>query len=510
MRKYKSIGWLLFTNEILQDEKPHPAFIFIITIIISSFSFSAFSQKQNNIWCFGDSAGIDFNNLLNPVTFSNTLDSRGSCVSIADTNGNLLFYANTRAGLPGKTTLIYNKNHQLIQNGDSIYGSGWYNELLILPFPGSSIIYYLFSLGVTSSHGLFYSIIDISFNGGLGKVVQKNVELQTYDAWDAMAAISHANGRDWWLITKDYNNSFGNKIFHVNLITPYGIKDSVQSIGANEYGGLGNMSFSKNGDKFLFTSYNGLIEVMDFDRCAGILSNSVVIENNTGDPNYWGSAFSQNGNVLYVSRSDTTSYLYQYDLSASNIPASKLTLSTISHPRIAGGALRLAPDNKIYWTCAWTNGITFNYPYQDTMYHTENMNLSVINDPDVVGMGCNFSLYNFNLGGKRTYWGLPNNPDYSLGSISGSACDSITNNIQEITSYKISISPNPFIDYISVQSEFIINKIIIEDLNGKIITSEKINATQFKINVKDVASGIYFIKCINGENETIKKIVKLN
>ena len=116
--------------------------VWLLVFISCINIITTYSQKQNNIWCLGDSAGIDFNNLLNPVTFSSVLDTRGSCVSIADTNGQLLFYANTRATIPGKTTLVWNKNNQLMEGGDSIFGEGWYNELLILPFPGNVNTYY--------------------------------------------------------------------------------------------------------------------------------------------------------------------------------------------------------------------------------------------------------------------------------------------------------------------------------------------------------------------------------
>ena len=433
MKKFKLTELSFFTKRNMQDGISRPACFFIITIIISTFSFSAYSQKQNNIWCFGDSAGIDFNNVSNPITFSSSLDTRGSCVSIADTNGQLLFYANTRALGPNNTTVVYNRIHQLMENSDSIVGEGWYNELIILPFPGDEKKYYLFSLEVLSPYGLYYSIIDMSYNGGQGKVVQKNAQLQTYKAWDAMAAVRHANGRDWWLITKDYNNSLGNKTFHVNLITPFGIQDSVQSIGGIEYGGLGNMSFSKDGNKFLFASRRGLIEVMDFDRCTGQFSNPMVILNSNIDYYVCGATFSPNGNLVYIATNKGPSYVLQFDLLAPNVFNSRDTIGRTNNIYRTGGVLRLAPDDKIYWTCARINATTLNYPYVDSMYHTENMNLSVINDPDVIGAGCNFSLYSFNLGGKRTYWGLPNNPDYSLGPVWGSVCDTVLSNTDALS-----------------------------------------------------------------------------
>ncbi|MBL0341519.1 MAG: T9SS type A sorting domain-containing protein [Bacteroidetes bacterium] len=59
------------------------------------------------------------------------------------------------------------------------------------------------------------------------------------------------------------------------------------------------------------------------------------------------------------------------------------------------------------------------------MYNYINMNLSVINWI-VLGEACDLQPFSFFLGGKRAYAGLPNNPDYDLGPLVGSACDSLT------------------------------------------------------------------------------------
>ncbi|MBK7388264.1 MAG: hypothetical protein IPI23_04070 [Bacteroidetes bacterium] len=72
--------------------------------------------------------------------------------------------------------------------------------------------------------------------------------------------------------------------------------------------------------------------------------------------------------------------------------------------------MKLAPDGKIYLSCAYYDGISFNYPYNSTEYNTTNMYLSVINYPDSLGTACGYNPFSFYLGGKRTYYGLPNNP----------------------------------------------------------------------------------------------------
>ncbi len=46
--------------------------------------------------------------------------------------------------------------------------------------------------------------------------------------------------------------------------------------------------------------------------------------------------------------------------------------------------------------------------------------------PDSIGSSCDYQPFSFYLGGKRTYYGLPNNPNYDLGPLAGSSCDTIT------------------------------------------------------------------------------------
>ncbi len=515
MESHKQINLSLFIDNFKCKSYGFYTTCILILLMIGN---STSAQKQNNIWCFGDSAGIDFNDPANPLPIITSLDTRGSCVSIADSLGQLLFYANTRAATAGNTTRVWNKLNQLMENGDSIVGSGWYNELIIVPFPGSDRLYYLFSVGVTSNFGLFYSIIDMSENSGLGKVIIKNFQLETYRAWDGMTAVKHANGRDWWLITKDWSigsGSGGNNLFHKYLITPDSVWKDTQAIGNIILSNAGCMTFSKSGTRFLFSEFAGFAEVFEFDRCSGLFSNSVIVSNGGSSYATLGSAFSPNGNLVYLSYADTDSRIIQYDLTSTNIPASADTICTVSISDEAGGALRLAPDNKIYWSNAWYNGVNFNYPYQDTMYNNINMNLSVINDPDVVGSGCNFSLYSFSLGGKRTYWGLPNNPDYSMGPIDGSICDSITSDITQVPSNNIAfeIYPNPCLDLLNVyltKKEFTNIHVELIDLNGRILIMKDMDKEYLQLDLKFVENGIYLLRILSDQFYSEKKLIKMN
>ena len=57
---------------------------------------NAVAQNRSSIWIFGDSAGIDFSNVLNPVPIISNCQSRGTVASIADSAGDFLFYTSPK------------------------------------------------------------------------------------------------------------------------------------------------------------------------------------------------------------------------------------------------------------------------------------------------------------------------------------------------------------------------------------------------------------------------------
>ncbi|MBL0339587.1 MAG: hypothetical protein IPP71_00955 [Bacteroidetes bacterium] len=206
------------------------------------------------------------------------------------------------------------------------------------------------------------------------------------------------------------------------------------------------------GIKIAFVNAISLIELYNFDRCSGLINNPVQIEPSLSlppYPTYWSSEFSASGRFLYVTSStNPISRLWQYDTWAPDIFASKTLIWQTSLPPYTAGALKRGPDDKIYLSCAWiqSNG-WYYYPYDSTMYYPENMNLSVINSPDSAGLASDFQPWSFYLGGKRTYWGLPNNPDYDMPALAGSPCDTLVGIYEEIiqaqqSTLNIYYSPN--------------------------------------------------------------------
>jgi hypothetical protein len=495
--------------------------LFIVLIIIAAQV--AVAQNRNSVWVFGDSSGIDFGSGV-ALPIVSAMDGRGSCASISDTNGELLFYTATMPeyfGPAGVETFVFDQNHNVMQNGDSIVGRGWYQELVIIPNPANDSTYYLFSISVTENYGLVYSIIDMRLNGGLGAVTQKNIQLQNFKLVDCINAIKHGNGKDWWVIFRKSDFPSGsNSDFFTYLVTANGIQNvSIQTIGSQNRTNLGHIAFASDGSRIVYSNLLGTIELFDFDRCDGLLSNTITVGSDPGFPPFdmtWGCEFSPDGSKLYVSTNSDTSYLFQYNMNAPNISASKDTLFSISNIEYALGALKRGPDENIYLSGWYNDGFNAPYPYADSLYNMYNMNLSVINQPDSLGSLCDFQPYSFYLGGKRTYLGLPNNPDYDLPPLAGSPCDTLVGigdapQIQQsaLNVFYHTAWEKAFINASNLKGKN--GKLLLYDMQGKIIHQEPLRIQNGyytrDLSMQGKAHGVYLVIVQTEEERLTKKII---
>jgi hypothetical protein len=141
---------------------------------------------------------------------------------ISNKNGKLLFYTDG--------SRIFNHKHEILKNGDTInpgilwnrfvgHGYPMINGALFLPKPNSDHEYYLFHkrylLGMKKNgrewsnyiDRLFYSKIDITPAYPDGICVAKNETVFESIIGDGeLNAVLHANGRDYWIVTKESVN----------------------------------------------------------------------------------------------------------------------------------------------------------------------------------------------------------------------------------------------------------------------------------------------------------------
>jgi hypothetical protein len=138
------------------------------------------------------------------------------------------------------------------------------------------------------------------------------------------------------------------------------------------------------------------------------------------------------------------------------------------------------------------------------------MYLATIDSPNVKGTGCSYNPYSIYLGGKRCYFGLPNNPDYELGALAGSGCDTITNLAPELCcrDLHLKIFPNPANETITIKFN---NKNVADytvfDTQGRIVQQGKINDNS-SISVKQLPQGMYFVFVSNNEISCKSKFIK--
>lgn len=152
--------------------KNHFAFQVLLFLSFLAISKSIVAQKESNIWYFGENAGLDFNGGPPVALTDGVLNSHEGCASISNSLGSILFYTD------GEN--VYNKTHSLMPNGTGLIGSGYATQsAAIVPKPGSSSIYYIFTVYEGYwSNGLCYNEVNMTLDGGKGDITSiKNVEL---------------------------------------------------------------------------------------------------------------------------------------------------------------------------------------------------------------------------------------------------------------------------------------------------------------------------------------------
>ncbi|TPG35420.1 T9SS type B sorting domain-containing protein [Flavobacterium pectinovorum] len=349
----------------------------ILLIVLLFLSFNSFAQGEANIWYFGYMAGLDFNSGSPVVINDSQMITYEGCSTISDANGKLLFYTDGYR--------VWNKNHQMMPNGTDLLGDSSSTQSgIIIPKPNTPGIYYIFTVpALAGPDGLRYSEVDMSLNGGLGDITSKKNILLYTPSCEKLTAIKNAAGDGYWVLS----HGFGNNRFIAYSITENGVNltpivsnagSIIDSVDGDRSGSIGYLKISPNGDKVISSNRNLNVELFDFDNATGIVSNPVVILSNSW-PNY-GAEFSPSGNIAYVTTKNGD--LLQFDLRASNIASTATTLHSNYKnfdPHIVS-ALQLAPDGKIY-------GALFAERY-----------VSVINNPDVLGLGSDFVANKLFLG----------------------------------------------------------------------------------------------------------------
>jgi hypothetical protein len=413
---------------------------------------------------------------------------------MCDENGKLIFWSNG--------CVVVDSTRQIMENGDKInYGNSTYDDfcesnlylsgdypgvqaIISLPDPLNEKGYYIIHnpqhlvlepLIDVYTPELRYSYVDMSLNDGKGAITDKNVVFYKDKniTIGYLTAVRHANLKDWWIID---NVNFSNEKL-VFLLNENGINlvDTI-SIGLPTTTKIGQATFSPDGTKYLRYEAEYDLQVFDFDRSTGKLSNAInlPIEENKGS--FYGVAISPNNRFAYLSSSNK---LFQVDLWEENLEDGLVLIDTL----VEGPSFHLAqlgPDCKIYIT-----GTSFSHY------------LNVINNPDEKGLACNYEWRGIKLPYFMSIGSLPNYPHFRTGE--DQVCDpNIVSSIPWLGDAlkEISIYPNP------TQNTLNIKGLPLGKYSYKILNTQGVKVLEGKLNDENINSsslenGMYFLQLWN-------------
>ncbi len=380
-------------------------------------------NNEGDLWIFGTGGVVmDFSS-WNPIELPNVSDGNiatsffapEACTIQLDSMGEVLFYSNNDK--------IWDKNNSLIANGNTI-GSASSSQTLSLRKPGSKDIYYIFTPQEAQTYSFpldaaekdslqttYFSIINMSMNGGLGEVISKDNKLMDFGS-EKISAIRHCNGVDWWVVVhQSGNNEFFSFLLNDNGLDLNPIISKIGGIHPFQNGKHGFIKFSHDG-KLLATTFNrnressvnvrGSLELFNFDNSTGQLYNMIMADTTFHSP--YGIEFSPDNSKLYISDQRiiflNQNRLVQYDLDIleqTSILNSKHSYN-LPNSDFRSGALQLGKDGKIY-------NANNSTPFNDSPHK-----LHVINSPNLKGGQANFQLESFNINNGPFFVGLPNFP----------------------------------------------------------------------------------------------------
>jgi Secretion system C-terminal sorting domain len=442
---------------------------------------------------------LDFNSdgiKIRDSIIQNSLNMDYANSSICNQKGGLLFYTNGCSVADSSNHII--NGLEKINNGvfqdnlcENLGGSPFVNTTHILPMYPDSIfrLFYVQSKITATSQILGNKLLETKLrrdsNNHITPIYIDSLVFKDSIFVGNLASVRHANGQDWWLISPGHP-----KGYNILLVTPTKIEKHKQYIGhpTDRWDdSSGEACFSPDGSIYARYTIRADLQIFDFDRCYGTLSNPLHIPIVDAADTIFaaGLAFSPSGRFLYVS---STNYIYQFDMEANDIAASKITVAVFD-----GFAFydifttnfyqcELAPDNKIYISC----------PGGKEALH-------VIEYPDSLGLACQVVQYKLILP-YPIAGGLPNFPNFHLGPLVGSGCDTIVfTEIKEVTAGEESglnfvLYPNPTNDVLTIDLLENINsnaEYIIYNCMGNRVGGDNLKEKTTQISVGQLSAGIY-------------------
>jgi hypothetical protein len=424
----------------------------LIILIFANF-LSLQAQKHDNIWILNNNLNLG---LFPTYSLNFNIDSFyfDSTISALSFDRSAAFYSDSTGNLLFQTSGCYIADAQgdTLINGDEIglnslqydtwcpYGtySSWQYGFF-LPYPSvTDQFFFIYKESNGFSTGLRSAVIRKIASSNKYEVIDKNtIIIKDSILIGGFMANKHANGRDWWLVAMpELTNKMHKWLFDPSGLHYLGYQQMGVPLSKERHN---EMVFSPDGSLLAQANPADDLRLWDFDRCTGNLSNPRHYpHSDTADiENYMlagGLAISQDGSKLYRGSREQ---IYQYDLRAGDIGASRFLLAeyagetTNGRRDFVGGIMELGPDGRIYIM-----------PENGTAYR-----MHVIEHPERLRSECTFAYRKYKFGG---YAAMPMFPNYRLGPIDGSSCDTLGMNNYPLAGFRYDRLAGLLVDFTSV------------------------------------------------------------
>jgi len=344
---------------------------FLLSLAVASPSKA---QEQNNIWYFGNGAGLDFSQHHPWPLLDGATSTRGSTISVSDADGNLQFYSD------GIT--VWSSSHSVINAAKPLDGDPESTHpITAVPNPVNPNQYYLFTMQrvkhATDDYrgGNYYLITkqgngqwEITYdwceaNGSEGlflKPTEKIVFVPYQKELEGGQSITA-----FWVIWHEFNS---NRFWIASLDSELGEFTS-QAIGAvhqnapdddgSNLGGAGEICASLPGDRIALAIRSlKAFEVFRFNKNNGtILPGSNLYlpafrneeDKSQSIMDAFGIEFSPNGRWMYGSTRNE-GMLYKWDLYSNySLTQVRDKAASYAYPEYQIGAIEMGPNGKIYF-----------------------------------------------------------------------------------------------------------------------------------------------------------------
>lgn len=385
---------------------------------------------------------------------------------------------------------------------ESIHG---YSNCLILPWPTRDSNYILLAVNNYQFDPIYFTssgetITLIKFKESKdGKIEitgeEKDLFSSKFTLFGSMSACRHANGRDWWIVMPYRHEA----AFHVFLLDPSGVRwHHTQQMESPILDESRFPTFSPDGRYYTRTDFEHTpqkdidhVQIFPFDRCDGLFSEPYSFDLPTSDSvGISHLMFSPDSRYLYAMRGWS---LWQGDIESEDIASSfRIVLKVdtkIKEPldNYSGfGAGLLAPDKKIY-----------------TFDGRNTFGMSVINHPDRPGLACDARYVQYNKP-SCTGSSLGNQPNFNLGPIDGSPCDtlSLDNTVAThppiVPENQLGIFPLPSTGSVTVLVPSQRGRIVVVDMRGRVVVTRQVFDFEMKVDL-NLPSGIFIVRYISGD-----------